>query len=303
MPAAVNSFAVGMALALMKNYASVQSPRPTLKIANLMSSLQDKYVYRRDWGRATARRRRPYGVRTSSFGRVATLGTSARIARLFQDSLPTYDFRRTERCIIPYATQEGEISFCAYNTGIGWRNIIEKMHMTATLTKWYEEHGRHEIYCRRQERRAPDDGAQPRARCRGGGGRHADTTSTTPGIAKTAREEKLRARGRTRRRRPTRTSGWPRSTGSTCSRRSGCRPGPPDPGARRQEEAGGAAGPSQADAVTSLPPSSGREDKLKTCGFRLQAEEDIGRADDPRGRFFATSGTTMVRLLVRRRRQ
>ena len=57
-----------------------------------------------------------------------------------------YDFRRTEQCIIPYATQEGEISFCAYNTGVGWRNIIEKMHMTATLTKWYEEHGRHEIF-------------------------------------------------------------------------------------------------------------------------------------------------------------
>ena len=73
----------------------------------------------------------------------------------FQD-LFNYDFRRTERCIIPYATQEGEISFCAYNTGIGWRNIIEKMHMTATLTKWYEEHGRHEIYRRRQERRAAD---------------------------------------------------------------------------------------------------------------------------------------------------
>ena len=34
----------------------------------------------------------------------------------FQD-LWTYDFRRTEMCIIPYATQMGEISFCAYNTG------------------------------------------------------------------------------------------------------------------------------------------------------------------------------------------
>jgi hypothetical protein len=45
----------------------------------------------------------------------------------------------------PYATQQGEISFCAYNTEIGWRNIVEKMHMTATLTKRYEEHGRHEI--------------------------------------------------------------------------------------------------------------------------------------------------------------
>ena len=63
----------------------------------------------------------------------------------FQD-LFNYDFRRTEQCIIPYATQEGEISFCAYNTGVGWRNIVEKMHMTATLTKWYEEHGRHEIF-------------------------------------------------------------------------------------------------------------------------------------------------------------
>jgi hypothetical protein len=29
---------------------------------------------------------------------------------------------------------------------VGWRNIIEKMHMTATLTKWYDEHGRHEIF-------------------------------------------------------------------------------------------------------------------------------------------------------------
>ena len=29
---------------------------------------------------------------------------------------------------------------------MGWRNIIEKMHVTATLTKWYDEHGRHEIF-------------------------------------------------------------------------------------------------------------------------------------------------------------
>ncbi|MBA2501599.1 MAG: hypothetical protein H0V27_01850, partial [Pyrinomonadaceae bacterium] len=38
----------------------------------------------------------------------------------FQD-LFNYDFRRTEMCVIPYGTQEGEISFCAYNTGVGWR--------------------------------------------------------------------------------------------------------------------------------------------------------------------------------------
>ena len=68
------------------------------------------------------------------------------IAGMWFQDLFNYDFRRTEQCIIPYATQEGEISFCAYNTGVGWRNIVEKMHMTASLTKWYDEKGRHEIF-------------------------------------------------------------------------------------------------------------------------------------------------------------
>ena len=63
----------------------------------------------------------------------------------FQD-LWTYDFRRTEMCIIPYATQMGEISFCAYNTGVGWRHVVEKMHQTATVAEWYREHGRHGVY-------------------------------------------------------------------------------------------------------------------------------------------------------------
>jgi hypothetical protein len=63
----------------------------------------------------------------------------------FQD-LWTYDFRRTEMCIIPYATQMGEISFCAYNTGVGWRQIVENMHQNATVAEWYREHGRHPVY-------------------------------------------------------------------------------------------------------------------------------------------------------------
>jgi uncharacterized radical SAM superfamily Fe-S cluster-containing enzyme len=63
----------------------------------------------------------------------------------FQD-LWNYDFRRTEMCVIPYGTQEGEISFCAYNTGVGWRNIIEQMRMVATTRAWYRERGRHQIY-------------------------------------------------------------------------------------------------------------------------------------------------------------
>jgi uncharacterized radical SAM superfamily Fe-S cluster-containing enzyme len=63
----------------------------------------------------------------------------------FQD-LWNYDFRRTEMCVIPYGTQEGEISFCAYNTGVGWRNIIEQMRMVATTRDWYKERGRHQVY-------------------------------------------------------------------------------------------------------------------------------------------------------------
>jgi 7,8-dihydro-6-hydroxymethylpterin dimethyltransferase len=63
----------------------------------------------------------------------------------FQD-LWTYDFRRTEMCVIPQATQEGEISFCAYNTGVGWRQIVENMHTVATTKDWFAERGRHPIY-------------------------------------------------------------------------------------------------------------------------------------------------------------
>ncbi|MEZ5424948.1 MAG: radical SAM protein [Pyrinomonadaceae bacterium] len=68
----------------------------------------------------------------------------------FQD-LFNYDFRRTEMCVIPYGTQEGEVSFCAYNTGVGWRQIIEEMHKTASLGEWYKEHGRHAVYAKGKE--------------------------------------------------------------------------------------------------------------------------------------------------------
>ena len=68
------------------------------------------------------------------------------IAGMWFQDLWTYDFRRTEMCIIPYATQMGEISFCAYNTGVGWRYIVEQMHQTATVAEWYKEHGKHPVY-------------------------------------------------------------------------------------------------------------------------------------------------------------
>jgi uncharacterized radical SAM superfamily Fe-S cluster-containing enzyme len=68
----------------------------------------------------------------------------------FQD-LFNYDFRRTEMCIIPYGTQEGEISFCAYNTGVGWRQVVEKMHASATVANWYKTKGRHAVYAKQQD--------------------------------------------------------------------------------------------------------------------------------------------------------
>jgi hypothetical protein len=110
----------------------------------------------------------------------------------FQD-LFNYDFRRTEQCIIPYATQEGEISFCAYNTGVGWRNIIEKMHMTATLTKWYDEHGRHEIFAG-GKKVAMEHVGHELALNQAHVDSEANHTLDDLGIAKNAREEKIRAR-------------------------------------------------------------------------------------------------------------
>jgi uncharacterized radical SAM superfamily Fe-S cluster-containing enzyme len=68
----------------------------------------------------------------------------------FQD-LFNYDFRRTEMCIIPYGTQMGEISFCAFNTGVGWRNIIEKMKANATVAEWYRTNGRHPVYAKNKD--------------------------------------------------------------------------------------------------------------------------------------------------------
>ena len=73
----------------------------------------------------------------------------------FQD-LFNYDFRRTEMCIIPYGTQMGEISFCAYNTGVGWRNIIEKMKANATVAEWYKAQGRHPVHAKNKDLPLPE---------------------------------------------------------------------------------------------------------------------------------------------------
>jgi len=178
----------GMALALMKNYDPFKAPTH-FKLSDLMKKFDKTFgATGRDYGKVTADR-----TSADVHQRRSDRWNFLFIAGMWFQDLFNYDFRRTERCIIPYATQEGEISFCAYNTGIGWRNIIEKMHMTATLTKWYEEHGRHEIFA--GNKHVPLNSGDhrlvldPEAVAAG-----KQTDLDDAGIAKNAREEKLRAR-------------------------------------------------------------------------------------------------------------
>ncbi len=132
---------LGMALALMKNYDPFKAPKH-FKLWDLLVKFDKSFgATGRSYGDVSGNRTREDIER-----RRRDRWNFLFIAGMWFQDLFNYDFRRTERCIIPYATQEGEISFCAYNTGIGWRKIVEKMHMTATLSKWYEQHGRHEIF-------------------------------------------------------------------------------------------------------------------------------------------------------------
>ena len=132
---------VGMTLALLKNYDPFKSPTH-FKFADLLKKFDKTFgATGKDYGKVSGDR-----TETDIERRRRDRWNFLFVAGMWFQDLFNYDFRRTEQCIIPYATQEGEISFCAYNTGVGWRNIVEKMHMTATLTKWYEEHGRHEIF-------------------------------------------------------------------------------------------------------------------------------------------------------------
>jgi uncharacterized radical SAM superfamily Fe-S cluster-containing enzyme len=179
---------IGVSLALLRNYNSYKAPTH-FRLNDLIQKF-DKC----------------FGMSNKKYGKVTGDRTMADIEQRrgdrwnflfiagmwFQD-LFNYDFRRTEQCIIPYATQEGEISFCAYNTGVGWRNIIEKMHMTATLSKWYEEKGRHEIIAGGKSVNLPNkdhtlvlkmEDVQKKRQ----------TDLDDAGISKTAREEKVKAR-------------------------------------------------------------------------------------------------------------
>ncbi|HYB95831.1 MAG TPA: hypothetical protein VEC39_12710, partial [Vicinamibacterales bacterium] len=183
---------IGMALALARNYNSFKAPTH-FKLSDLLKKFDKTF------GATKAARQGKYGrvdgnrSKDDIERRRADRWNFLFIAGMWFQDLFNYDFRRTEMCIIPYATQMGEISFCAYNTGIGWRNIIEKMHMTATLTKWYEEHGRHEIFA--GNKHVPLSSTEhslklnPEAVAAG-----AQTDLDKLGIAKNARDEKIAAR-------------------------------------------------------------------------------------------------------------
>ncbi|NOT60081.1 MAG: radical SAM protein, partial [Acidobacteria bacterium] len=123
-----------MALALLKNYNSLKSPTH-FKLTDLMKKFDKTFgLSGKNYGKTDPTRT----IEDIELRRKDRWNFLFIAGMWFQD-LFNYDFRRTEMCIIPYGTQEGEISFCAYNTGIGWRNIIEHMHQNATVAKWYKD--------------------------------------------------------------------------------------------------------------------------------------------------------------------
>ena len=94
-------------LAILRNYDPFQAP-PSLHLSDLLKKFDKSFnLTGKTYGVGVQRREDPWNFLF--------------IAGMWFQDLWTYDFRRTEMCIIPYATQKGEVSFCAYNTGIGWR--------------------------------------------------------------------------------------------------------------------------------------------------------------------------------------
>jgi len=136
-----------MALALLKNYRPFQGPKG-LTLYDLFKKFDKTWALTKKsstkYGRSSPDRTYDDAVKR----RQTDPWNFLFIAGMWFQDLFNYDFRRTEMCIIPYATQQGEISFCAYNTGIGWRKIIENMHKNATVAEWYRTHGKHEIYAK-----------------------------------------------------------------------------------------------------------------------------------------------------------
>ena len=180
--------ALGMALSILRHWRPFEAPTHLTMKEMLVRFDKGFGATHRDYGRV-GKDRTLEDIKKRRSDRFLFLY----IAGMWFQDLWTYDFRRTEMCIIPYGTQEGEISFCAYNTGLGWRQIIEKRHMTASLSQWYAEKGRHPIYAGNHDVAIEDT---PHSL-------HVDPVMLTTdrqhdlekvGIAITARDERLRAR-------------------------------------------------------------------------------------------------------------
>jgi len=136
-----------MSLALLRNYKPYEAP-PGLRIKDILKKFDKTWAVSKNsdkkYGRTNPNRTYEDAIKR----RTEDPWNMLFIAGMWFQDLFNYDFRRTEMCIIPYATQQGEISFCAYNTGIGWRKIIENMYKNATVAQWYRTHGKHEIYAK-----------------------------------------------------------------------------------------------------------------------------------------------------------
>jgi uncharacterized radical SAM superfamily Fe-S cluster-containing enzyme len=140
----------GMALALARNYDSFKSPTH-FKLSDLLKKFDKTFgATGRDYGKVTGDR-----TKADIDKRRADRWNFLFIAGMWFQDLFNYDFRRTEMCIIPYGTQYGEISFCAYNTGAGWRQIVEKMKANATVAEWYQRHGRHPVHAKNKDLALP----------------------------------------------------------------------------------------------------------------------------------------------------
>jgi len=137
-----------LAMGILKNYKPFKAPK-SLALADLIKKFDKSFALSGE-----KKTREKYGAsdpnRTleDALKRRSDPWNLLFIAGMWFQDLFNYDFRRTEMCIIPYATQLGEISFCAYNTGIGWRKIIENMYKNASVAEWYKTHGKHAIYAK-----------------------------------------------------------------------------------------------------------------------------------------------------------
>ena len=123
-----------VSLSVLRNFDQKKAPS-AFRIHHLRELLQDLF-YRiagsgENWSQRAYAHKGPWKIMIPS-------------AMWFQD-LFIYDVPTMADSTTPVATQEGEISFSAYNSA-RWRKVVEHMHRTATLPEWHRRHSRHKIY-------------------------------------------------------------------------------------------------------------------------------------------------------------